>query len=312
MDRLTVFFTGIFLMLQITGLAGSTSRQYHFIDAPMSWTDASQYCRTKHTDLASVDDKNEHHSLVTAIGATDENFVWIGLEKAPAEWWIWSDGIGEVLLHEWDIEKHLGDCTIMAPNIDWFANHCDKEMAFLCYGYDSQGDIEYFLQTVGRTWQRAQSYCRQHHVDLVSASTKQQNENIQAAGEGSIIWIGLFRDYWVWSDGRHTSFRNWVENYPENVNDHNCTMISVADQYKWKDGACEAPHPFVCHGALKSKITVVKVKMTSAVNLNLPSVSDSMLQQIQARLEEQGVTDIKIKWRAAEGEQIFDCQNEDG
>ncbi|XP_056271889.1 uncharacterized protein LOC130194756 isoform X2 [Pseudoliparis swirei] len=57
------------------------------ITTTMTWTEAQNYCREHHTDLASVRNMEENqmvHNLVP-----DRSAVWIGLFRVP---WKWSDG----------------------------------------------------------------------------------------------------------------------------------------------------------------------------------------------------------------------------
>lgn len=114
---------------------------------------------------------------------------------------------------------------------------------------DSGGTETYVLQTTPMTWRDAQSFCRQHHTDLVSVKTEEQNQKVFLHANGNPIWIGLSRDYWKWSDNRSTSFRNWRKGQPDNARDsEHCAVLVTSSRHQWNDDSCGRLYPFVCHG----------------------------------------------------------------
>nr|XP_046237588.1 uncharacterized protein LOC124055038 [Scatophagus argus] len=281
-------------------------RLYHLINTPKTWSEAQNFCRVNYNDLATVDNMEEHTQLVESIGDADVNDVWIGLERLATERWVWSEGIGEVKVFKWDVSKVYGDCVLMKASGYWYARQCGNLWAFLCFEYDSQGRKTYFLNTTLMSWRDAQRFCRQHHTDLVSVETEEQNQEVSAHGAGNAIWIGLIREDWMWSDRSVGSFRNWQETNPDNAGGaENCGVIRKSFQHQWDDSACDLSYPFICYGERKIKRTVVKVRISSEVNLNLPAERDSLLEQFQARLEEQGATEVKTRWQTDQNEQIF-------
>ena len=58
-----------------------------YVNEGMTWTEAQSYCRTHHTDLASVRSQTENDQIKEMLPANTN--VWIGLFKDP---WKWSDG----------------------------------------------------------------------------------------------------------------------------------------------------------------------------------------------------------------------------
>ncbi|TNN25212.1 Aggrecan core protein [Liparis tanakae] len=101
----------------------------------MNWTEAQNYCREHHTDLASVRNMQENqmvHNLVPS-----ESLVWIGLFSNP---WKWSDG-SESLFRNWNpLVPHEFDgfskkCVAVDFSADgqWETLDCNVKSAFICY-----------------------------------------------------------------------------------------------------------------------------------------------------------------------------------
>ena len=60
----------------------------------MTWYDALQYCRSHHTDLASVRNASESSEVLALL---DLYYAWIGLHRYP--WSHWSDGSSATFLN---------------------------------------------------------------------------------------------------------------------------------------------------------------------------------------------------------------------
>uniref|UniRef100_A0A8D0DF46 C-type lectin domain-containing protein n=1 Tax=Sander lucioperca TaxID=283035 RepID=A0A8D0DF46_SANLU len=84
-------------------------------------------------------------------------------------------------------------------------------------------DVTFVAVTNDMTWTEAQSYCREHYTDLASVRNLTENQKVYYTiftkytdNIGSVVWIGLFRDSWKWSDGSSSSFRFWKKLQPDN------------------------------------------------------------------------------------------------
>ncbi|KAF3837301.1 hypothetical protein F7725_004765, partial [Dissostichus mawsoni] len=104
---------------------------------------------------------------------------------------------------------------------------------------------ERFVIYTGRTWVESQEQCRTKHTDLAYVSSASNNTAVanQAHSLNNNIWIGLFNDAWMWSDGGETSFRNWLSG-----SDSGGDCASVAEQGRWVGADCNMKSTFVCHG----------------------------------------------------------------
>uniref|UniRef100_A0A3B3DZ14 C-type lectin domain-containing protein n=1 Tax=Oryzias melastigma TaxID=30732 RepID=A0A3B3DZ14_ORYME len=103
------------------------------------------------------------------------------------------------------------------------------------------------------SWSSAQQYCRDNHKDLAMIENQEENmEALNAKPSSSMVWIGLYREPWIWSDGSTNSFRNW---YPTGLNniDENQHCAIVNPKHDWVDEFCDVPYVFVCHQGDHSK-----------------------------------------------------------
>ena len=116
------------------------------------------------------------------------------------------------------------------------------------------GFDQYVLVTEQKSWFEAQSYCRQHHTDLVSVRSPAENQELrsrlQADQAVQEAWIGLHNDPWRWSDGSSSSFRQWWPNQPNNEN----TSQSCATMHKgsWDNWTCDTKFSILCQSKPKS------------------------------------------------------------
>ncbi|XP_032364552.1 macrophage mannose receptor 1 isoform X2 [Etheostoma spectabile] len=99
----------------------------------VSWTRAQNYCRTHHTDLASVRNMAENQKIQGMLRQT----VWIGLFRDP---WKWSDGSSSSFSF-WKTgqpDNKNPNQTCVAADFSqsgaWEGWPCDMERAFICYG----------------------------------------------------------------------------------------------------------------------------------------------------------------------------------
>ncbi|KAJ8373446.1 hypothetical protein SKAU_G00040260 [Synaphobranchus kaupii] len=178
----------------------------------MNWTEAQTYCRKNYTDLVTLHSEGDAQRAKKPGGPT-----WIGLRRSPMKW---SNGdvvkykkIGNSSNEGW---KH---CYAMKTFDQWEEVSCTQNRSFMCYTKgDSGRSLKYTLIQEKRSWCEAQSYCREHHTDLVSISTREQNEDVKTNGSSTPFWIDLMHTDWEWSDGACSTFRNWKKE-PEEGSD---------------------------------------------------------------------------------------------
>ncbi|KAK1889958.1 Aggrecan core protein [Dissostichus eleginoides] len=191
--------------------------------------------------------------------------AWIGLrsinEKNIKEW-RWSLP-GEKYIPtecgpEWgpDEPNNYGanpeNCVEINPQ-KWNDKRCEKKRKFICY--NETGQPKYFLIDESKNWLQAQSYCREHHTDLVGGIKQIRSEKFKEWVKefnkryqwmfSSNIWIGLFREIWSWSDGKNVYFRNWD---PDSfVDEASKTCAMTTPNGKWSSDTCTKEKPFYCY-----------------------------------------------------------------
>ncbi|MGL5102704.1 MAG: lectin-like protein [Plesiomonas sp.] len=76
-----------------------------------------------------------------------------------------------------------------------------------------------------KTWSGAQSYCRQHHTDLVSVRNNTEYTHLMTMITGN-TWTGLSKASWRWSGGTNFTNITWASGEPNNgLNKENCVYF---------------------------------------------------------------------------------------
>ncbi|XP_069014991.1 macrophage mannose receptor 1-like isoform X2 [Embiotoca jacksoni] len=228
---------------------------YHYVNMNETWSDAQNYCRQKHTDLATVNNMRDMKRLLRKRPVNKEE-AWIGLKKhtdADRTWhwslpWVeykenkekWSSG---------EPNDHGGvENCVKLHNRKWQDVLCSHKHKFVCYN-GTNASKKFYLIDEKKTWLEAQRYCRKNHTDLISGVwqlNKSRDENVTVSNDH--FWIGLFRDTWRWSDGFGSYFRHWdveFEDQPEN-----CAKIMLDEDGLWRNGNCTEKKPFFCYEEL--------------------------------------------------------------
>ncbi|XP_074479857.1 macrophage mannose receptor 1-like [Sebastes fasciatus] len=250
-------------------------------------------------------DKNE---LVKMLGSRVA-YSWIGLRKGTTGRLIWSDGRGTPHFTKWlEDEPNNSEgnelCVEMNEDGLWNDISCGEDNGFACYEGRQDGVGRYMLYFGGTNWVNSQEQCRSKHTDLAFISTESDNSVIaEVTGKWKKnVWIGLFYDTWMWSDGRETSFRYWLSG-SENWGD--CASVAVSQQGRWVGANCDAKATFVCQGGLKVKRMVIRMTVSSDVDFTDSTVSDAFLKKLETGLRQQQVTDFNLSWRSDNNGLIF-------
>ncbi|KAK9524924.1 hypothetical protein VZT92_017281 [Zoarces viviparus] len=259
--------------------------EYHFVEEKKTWDEARTYCRDKYTDLAKVFDMTDMKRLNDSAGNQGE--AWIGLHNQSNvnRTWLWS--LPGVKFNdsetEWDDGKpndgtnnagynkepndlyYPENCVMMKNNHKWFDVPCTNKHPFICY--DEPNQNKFHLIDERKTWLEAQSYCREHHTDLISVPTQLNHEELKNIAPNQWVWIGLFRDTWRWSDGSSFSFRSWDPDLFEDEDGKKCAM--TVSNGKWSSDNCSNTKPFYCYArelvcdtTVADEVILINEKMT--------------------------------------------------
>ncbi|XP_036002842.1 C-type mannose receptor 2-like [Fundulus heteroclitus] len=132
-----------------------------------------------------------------------------------------------------------------------------------CHSTERNSSEKFYLIKQNKTWFEAQSYCREHHTDLLSGLDQLQGErlkNVLSSTGEKYVYMGLMRDTWRWSDGSSFSFRHWnIEFNDERYNSGQCATTVFDDEGRWKNENCADRKPFICYG---EKLILIKENKT--------------------------------------------------
>ncbi|XP_058614126.1 macrophage mannose receptor 1-like [Onychostoma macrolepis] len=240
----------LFVLLVLSGLFWSSSalsRQYHYINASMSWPEAQSFCRERFTDLATVDSIADVNRLVNIVDAGYNGSVWIGLKKGTQKRWGWSNGDAFGQYSNWASgePQSANDCAMISVII-WRSYGCSYSTRFSCYN----GDTGHLRIDLSKNWTDAQNYCRMYHTDLSTMHNREDSSRVhKLAIYPEVMWVGLFQDSWEWSDNCSRFFRYWAAGQPsKSSGSGDCVGMSRNNSGKWTQHRCDLRQPFVCHG----------------------------------------------------------------
>ncbi|XP_041843382.1 C-type mannose receptor 2-like [Melanotaenia boesemani] len=314
--------TILHLILLISGFRLVTccnvTRNYYYINLKMNWTDAQHYCRTKYTDLAVIDNMDDVERLIRPTA--DNSLAWIGLYDNPQSWkgiinnepnsWKWSTlGESSTLSYQnWAAGKPnyfggIDTCVKMETSGKWNDETCSLKLYIVCYQEtNSTGQKNYTLLKIALTWEDAQTHCREHYTDLAVIGNEQENSQVQSVKGINVVWIGLNRIPWIWSDKSNSSFRNWYFTQPNNFHGDEYCVVETKSHF-WHDDSCGTERPFWCyeahlvhHPAIKVK-RVVGMTFQSHADLSDSALNAQLLQQISEFLGKEGWTNVTLQWK---------------
>ncbi|KAM4537027.1 secretory phospholipase A2 receptor-like [Odontesthes bonariensis] len=238
-------------------LCSCVLRQYHFVNQPLTWTEAQTYCRQTHTDLATIENSEELKQLINTVSSAGHySNVWLGLYSKID--WRWSDGFTGsgaqyrnwyTSFNEPNFKSANQFCVVTKDYGMWIDYDCMTSYPFICYK-GTQLDPVFIFVNERMNWTSAQRYCRENHVDLATVRNSTENQIVSSVlPSAASTWIGLFRDpNFYWSDRSRFLFSEWDDalNLIQSMTVI-CGVTSVDKSGRWRFLSCESRLPFVCY-----------------------------------------------------------------
>lgn len=115
----------------------------------------------------------------------------------------------------------------------------------------------YVYYSKGKSWANSQELCRSKHTDMATVSNQADNSDIAALPKTwppNNVWIGLFKDSWMWSDGSKKPFRYWL---PDSQYWGNCASVAVPHEGRWVKTECNQKSTFVCQGGESLVVIII-------------------------------------------------------
>lgn len=137
--------------------------------------------------------------------------------------------------------------------ICYSTNHILKQNIIMCFKYQNvelagnRNTSGHIFVAEAKSWRKAQNHCRNLSLDLVGIQSAEENEAVHNLSVSQNMWIGLFRDPWLWSDGSNSSFRYWKP-IRQSFLTKGCAAAVFRDEGQWNDVRCEGKLKFVCQG----------------------------------------------------------------
>ncbi|XP_062381617.1 macrophage mannose receptor 1-like [Sardina pilchardus] len=266
-----------------------------------TFEEAKKSCQDSGAHLVDIPNRVENAFLISLVGARPEKHFWIGLSNQRDRYTFeWSNSQDVPYTH-WNTRMpgQKQGCVAMTTGTLaglWDVLSCSSKEKYICK-HQAEGVVTtpapptspapscaegwkplgvrhfcYKLYSVERTWFEALAFCRSIGGDLISIHSQlDEPERRYEDYRQRDAWIGYSAPDpnagYTWSDGSSSSFTNWQEGEPNNVNNmENCAGIYFRSK-KWNDFPCETKRQLFCEirkgmTPLESNVTVPRYNVT--------------------------------------------------
>lgn len=108
----------------------SRLHEFVYVSESMKWTNAQNFCRQRYTDLATVDDQEDHDQLLKTVGM---GHAWFGLFRTtyPGPY-AWSDQSSSTFT-QWEPGQQGTQLCVKIYEGVWYDSKCINSNPFACY-----------------------------------------------------------------------------------------------------------------------------------------------------------------------------------
>uniref|UniRef100_A0A3B3CRX4 C-type lectin domain-containing protein n=1 Tax=Oryzias melastigma TaxID=30732 RepID=A0A3B3CRX4_ORYME len=112
--------------------------EYKYINSKKTWTEAQEYCRKNHTNLATVTNMTDVKRLNKKA---KQRPAWIGLKNHTSSNKTWHWSLPGVSFNKnktcWNVGEPNNDgselCVLLTKDLTWIDDKCSDEHCFICY-----------------------------------------------------------------------------------------------------------------------------------------------------------------------------------
>ncbi|ETE59076.1 Macrophage mannose receptor 1, partial [Ophiophagus hannah] len=187
-----------------------------------SWYEAYDFCKSIGGDLASFNSNPEEH-LLNQLSETEEG--WIDLRFLDTNLKLsWIDG------------SHVSSTLKEEPSNDFEGAYTRIEDGWIQFENN-----EYYFSNTTMPAEKARKFCKQHHGDLTTIESKQENAVTYGINSDSYIGLILSLDKkFSWMDGTPVTYEAWAPSEPNFTNeDEHCVILYYDSGNDQKSFICE-------------------------------------------------------------------------
>uniref|UniRef100_A0A3B4UJN7 Mannose receptor, C type 1b n=1 Tax=Seriola dumerili TaxID=41447 RepID=A0A3B4UJN7_SERDU len=220
---------------------------FHLQRTPQTWMNAQKECRKEHGDLVSIRNVEDQSFVISQLGYTSTDELWIGLNDRKTEGLFdWSDQ-STVSFTSWKYGKPAvstaeEDCVLITGEKgNWADRLCDEKHGFICMkesetertgdeveldigckaGWKRHGSYCYFVGTETKTFDEAKNDCKSSESYLADVSNGVDNAflvSLVGLRPEKYFWLGLSNqkdiDQFVWTNTDSVRFTHWNAEMP--------------------------------------------------------------------------------------------------
>lgn len=313
-------FFGITLLTGFLVSTTSSSVEFFFINEPMIWNKAFDYCFEKYRGMAQILNREAASALMGTEPREHTGSAWIGLFENYSSW-NWIDGLQPTFFN-WMPEhviKGTELCVSMKQDGTWISNVCTEAKPALCDG----GEYSFSLIKSSQNWTDAVSKCEEQGSLLAKIANAESNA--EATKELWMeTWIGLSRaPLWYWSETSDVlgNYHKWDVGEPVSPkksplpNEQSCAAVSLSSG-NWSRQPCSTKYPFFCYKETELRVevpspaypteaeektlemqwTLVRITFQSSANMADPAIRARLKRQLHLAVSKNTSDIIKTTW----------------